>query len=182
MRNNHWKLLEQYPESVVQALVDIAQEKSSPCFISGGTVRDWLLGFPSKDLDVTVTSRSFDWAGELAQKLGGTFIPMDEEEDVARVVWQGVCIDFSSFREGAKTIEEDLLKRDFTINSMAVPFPAQVPGSWDDVEPPEIIDPARGQDDLHNKIIRSSSAAAFISDPLRILRAYRFMATFGLDI
>lgn len=182
MRNNPWKLLEQYPESVVQAIVDIAKGKSSPCFISGGTVRDWLLGFPSKDLDVTVTSRSFDWAGELAQKLCGTFIPMDEEEDVARVVWQGVCIDFSSFREGAKTIEEDLLKRDFTINSMAVPFPGQVQGSWDDVEPPEIIDPARGRDDLRNKIIRSSSAAAFISDPLRLLRAYRFMATFGFDI
>jgi len=107
---------------------------------------------------------------------------MDEEEDVARVVWQKSCVDFSGFREGTRTIGEDLLKRDFTINSMAVPYPAQIPTSWDACEPPEILDPAGGQQDLQDKIIRSTSAAVFVSDPLRLLRAYRFMATFGFAI
>jgi len=109
-------------------------------------------------------------------------VPMDEEEDVARVVWQEVCVDFSSFREGAKTIEEDLLKRDFTINNMAVLFPTQIPDTWDNIESPEILDPAGGQEDLQDKIIRSTSPAVFVSDPLRLLRAYRFMATFGFTI
>ena len=182
MKINAWKLLAQYPEPVVQALAELALKKASPCYISGGTVRDWFLGLQANDLDITVAESSFDWAGQLAGKLGGTFIPMDEEEDVARVVWQGACIDFSSFREGAKTLEEDLLKRDFTCNSLAVPFPQSLPGSWHEVEPPEIIDPAGGKDDLQNKIIRSTSKASFISDPLRILRAYRLMATFGFSI
>ncbi len=182
MRTNPCKLLEQYPGPVVQALAALMREKSSPCYIAGGTVRDWFMGRESNDLDVTVAQDSFGWAEELARKLGGTFVPMDEEEDVARVVWQEVCVDISSFREGAVNIEEDLLKRDFTINSMAVPFPAQVPASWDGIEPPDIHDPAGGQKDLQDKILRSTSAAVFVSDPLRLLRAFRFMAAFGFRI
>jgi poly(A) polymerase len=182
MKTNPWKLLEQYPEPIIQALATLSREKNSTCYITGGTIRDWILGLESKDLDMTVARDSFAWAGELAQELGGTFVPMDVEEDVARVVWKEVCIDFSSFREGAGTIEEDLLKRDFTINSMAVPFPMQIATSWDDGEAPVILDPAGGQKDLQEKIIRRSSAAVFISDPLRMLRAYRFMARFGFNI
>ena len=182
MKTNPWHLLEQYPKPIVQALATLTREKFPPCYIAGGTIRDWLIGLDSKDLDITVAHDSFAWAGELAQLLGGTFVPLDIGEDVARVVWQEVCVDFSSFREGAKTIEEDLLKRDFSINSMAVPFPTQVPDSWDGIEPPEILDPAGGQKDLQDKIIRSTSAAVFVSDPLRLLRAYRFMAKLGFRI
>jgi len=182
MKTNPWELLEQYPASLIQALVALAQEKSAPCYIAGGTVRDWLMGRESRDLDLTVACDSFVWARELALKLGGTFVPMDAEEDTARVVWRKVCVDFSSFREGARTIEDDLLKRDFTMNSMAVPVPVTVPAAWAAVDPPEIFDPAGGQRDLQDKIIRSTSAAVFISDPLRLLRAYRFMATFGFRI
>ena len=181
MEQNPWKLLEQYPEQLVQALAELIRERSSSCHIAGGTIRDWLIGLHSKDLDVTVPQDGFGWATALARKLGGTFVPMDEEEDVARVVWQEVCVDFSSFREGAQTIEEDLLKRDFTINSMAAPFPDQVFSSRDSVEG-FILDPAGGQKDLQNKIIRSTSSAVFVSDPLRLLRAFRFMATFGFTI
>jgi poly(A) polymerase len=182
MNSNPWKLLDQYPGPVVRALAAIIRDKSSPCYIAGGTVRDWLMGLDSKDLDVTVTSDSFSWAGDLAQELGGTFVPMDEDEDVARMVFQGVSVDFSSFREGTVNINDDLLKRDFTINSMAVPFPSQIPYSWDNCEAPEILDPAGGLKDLQEKIIRSTSPAVFISDPLRLLRAYRFMAKFGFSI
>jgi poly(A) polymerase len=182
MKTNPWKLLEQYPRPLVQALAAVAREKLSPCYIAGGTIRDWFLGLKSKDLDITVPCDSFDWAGKFSRKLGGTFVPMDVEEDVARVVWQEVCVDFSSFREGAKSIEEDLLKRDFTINNMAVPFPAGIPDSWDTLEAPGLIDPAGGQKDLHDRIIRSTSESVFVSDPLRLLRAYRFMAKFGFRI
>jgi len=182
MKTNPWKLLDQYPGPIVKALAALVRQKSAPCYIAGGTIRDWLMGLESKDLDITVAGDSFGWAGELAQELEGTFVPMDVEEDVARVVWQEVCVDFSSYREGAKTIEEDLLKRDFTINNMAVPFPTEIPDSWDSFETPEILDPAGGQKDLQDKIIRSTSAAVFVSDPLRLLRAYRFMARFGFRI
>lgn len=182
MENDPLKLLEQFPEQILQALADLIRERSSPCYIAGGTIRDWLIGVNAKDLDLTVPQDGFGWADALARKLGGTFVPMDEEEDVARVVWQKVCVDFSSFREGAQTIEEDLLKRDFTINSLAVSFPANGASSWDSAEGPEIIDPAGGHKDLKNKIIRSTSSSVFISDPLRLLRAFRFMVTFGFTI
>jgi len=182
MASNLLKLLDQYPGLIIRALAALIREKSSPCFIAGGTIRDWFMGLESKDLDVTVISDSFSWAEELAQEVGGTFVPMDEEEDVARVVWQGVIVDFSSFREGANSIEEDLLKRDFTINSMAVQFPSQIPYSWDSTDLPDILDPAGGQKDIHDKLIRSTSSAVFVSDPLRLLRAYRFMARFGFRI
>ncbi|MDX1775046.1 MAG: HD domain-containing protein [Desulfobulbales bacterium] len=182
MKTNPWKLLDQYPGPIIRALAALAREKCATCHITGGTIRDWLMGQESRDLDITVASDAFGWAGELVREFGGTFIPMDAEEDVARVMWQEICVDFSSFREGAQTIEEDLLKRDFTFNSMAVPFPMQVPSSWDNVEAPDIIDPAGGLGDLHAKIIRISSPAVFISDPLRMLRAYRFMARLGFRI
>ena len=104
---------------------------------------------------------------------------MDEEEDVARVVWQGISVDFSSFREGTATIEEDLLKRDFTINSMAVVFPIDPDDVRDDTARPRIFGRHRGMDDLQDKVIRCTSSAVFVSDPLRLLRAYRFTAVFG---
>jgi len=182
MKINSLKLLEQYPEQIVQSMVELIQEKSSSCYIAGGTIRDWLLGRNSKDLDITVPHDGFGWATVLAQKLGGKFIPLAEEDDTARVVWREVFIDFSSFREGAATIEEDLMKRDFTINSMAVPFPVKQVNSLDSDDISEILDPAGGQKDLQDKIIRSTSSSVFISDPLRLLRAFRFMATLGLSI
>jgi poly(A) polymerase len=182
MKMNPWKLLEQYPGLIVRTLAAITREKSSPCYIAGGTIRDWFMGSESRDLDITVASDSFRWATELAKEVGGRFVPLDAEEDVARVVWQEVCVDISAFREGAQTIEEDLKKRDFTINNMAVQFPSQIPDSWDNVAPPEILDPGGGEKDLQDKIIRSTSSAVFVSDPLRLLRAYRFMAKYGFSI
>jgi poly(A) polymerase len=182
MHENSWALLQKYPEELVQALADLMQEKSDFCYISGGTVRDWFMGRESRDLDLTVPADSFGWAKDLALKLAGTFVPMDEEEDVARVVWEGLCIDFSSYREGAATIDEDLLKRDFTMNSMAVIFPVEPEDIRDETARPRIFGQSRGMDDLQEKIIRCTTPAVFVSDPLRLLRAYRFMAVLGFDI
>jgi poly(A) polymerase len=182
MDQNSWTLLQKYPEELIQVLAEMMQEKSDFCYISGGTVRDWRMGRDSADLDLTVPQDGFGWARSLADKLGGTFVPMDEEEDVARVVWEGICIDFSSFREGTATIEEDLLKRDFTINSMAVVFPVDPHDVRDETARPRIFGRHRGMEDLQDKIIRCTSPTVFVSDPLRLLRAYRFMAVLGFDI
>ena len=183
LKQNPWKLLEQFPQTVLDALASLVRERSASCYISGGTIRDWFMDRHSKDLDITVEQDAFGWAAVLARRTkGSTFVPMDEDDDVARVVWMDVAIDFSSFREGAKSIEEDLLKRDFTLNSMAVPYPSHIAVNWTAVAPPEIIDPAQGQKDLAGGIIRCDAATVFVSDPLRLLRAYRFMATFGFTI
>jgi len=183
MGTNILQFMHQYPEEIIGGLEAIMQQRAAPCFIAGGTVRDWLMGVRSNDLDVTVDRDAFGWAVDFARNISGTFIPLDEEEDVARVVWQEFAIDFTSFREGAESIEQDLLKRDFTINSMAVPFPGRssVSGGAKD-ENPGILDPAGGRKDLENKIIRATSPSVFVSDPLRLLRAFRFMASFGYAI
>ena len=89
-------------------------------YLTGGTVRDILLARQPADIDVTVPGNARQWAGMLAELSGGTYVELGREEDAARVVWQGKVIDFSSFREGASSIEEELFKRDITVNSLAV--------------------------------------------------------------
>lgn len=148
-------------------------------FFAGGSVRDWLRGSTSHDLDITVSENAFGYAESLARLLGGAFVPLDEREGVARVVWHGFTVDFSGFREGADTIEADLCKRDFTINAMAVEFDSETGGLSSSIK---IIDPAGGMDDLQRGLIRAPSADVFRADPLRLLRAYRFMAVLGFKL
>ena len=93
MKLNPWKLLEQYPEQILEALAALVRERTDSCYITGGTVRDWLMNLSSRDLDITVPHDAFGWAAALARRVDGTFIPMDEDEDVARVVWHDVHID-----------------------------------------------------------------------------------------
>jgi len=183
MGTNILQFMHQYPEEIIGGLAAIMRQRAAPCFIAGGTVRDWLLGVRSNDLDITVARDAFGWAVDFARNINGTFIPLDKDEDVARVVWQDFAIDFTSFREGTETIEQDLLKRDFTINSMAVPFSGSSSGSGGaQDENSGILDPAGGRKDLENEIIRATSSSVFVSDPLRLLRAFRFMASLGYAI
>ena len=62
MHANPWKLLEQYPAKVVEALAALSRKRAAPCYITGGTVRDWFLGRTSRDLDITVAEDAFGWS------------------------------------------------------------------------------------------------------------------------
>lgn len=174
--------LHKYPRKLLRVLAETASERGEPFFITGGTVRDWLLAKESTDLDITVAADGFGWAHRLADRLGASFVGLSAEEDVARVVWQGITIDFSGFREGAETIDVDLAKRDFTINGLAVHIEPRN-GAEPDLKPcREVIDPTNGLEDLRTRVIRCTSSAVFNSDPLRLLRAYRFMAGLQFSI
>jgi poly(A) polymerase len=175
-------VLHNYPRQLLRALAETARELDGPFFIAGGTVRDCLLAKDSKDLDITVAAHGFDWAQRLARRLGASFVGLSAEEDVARVVWQEMAIDFSGFREGSPTIDIDLAMRDFTINGLAIEVEA-TGGREPGLRPQaSIIDPTNGLDDLQTGIIRCTSPAVFMSDPLRLLRAYRFMACLQFSI
>ena len=183
-----------------------------PLYLAGGALRAWLSGLPVKDLDFTLPAGAVDFARRLAEELSGelvgdpaagladdsrgVMVPLDREHDVARVVWQRRELDFSSFREGAETIEEDLSLRDFTINAMAVllnPLELTQGGGaagrgvgWE-AEPPEglaekLLDPTGGYADLRGRVIRVTSQLSFQADPLRLLRAHRFQATLGFSL
>ena len=171
--------LQEYPRQLVDALARQGRHSRTKLYVTGGAIRDWIVGRASQDLDVTVPEGAFECARFLARELGGTFVPLDQEEDVARLVWKGWTIDFSAFREGAITIEEDLGKRDFTINALAVSIDVERGG----LTPPyQIIDPTGGVHDLQQGIVRATCDSIFASDPLRLLRAYRFMATLGFSL
>ena len=113
---------------------------------------------------------------------GGTFVPLGREEDAARMVWRGRDHDFSSFREGAVTIEQELLKRDLTVNSMALSLEALLNGGDQADAFTEVIDPAGGLQDQADGLIRVTSESAFAGDPLRLLRVYRFAAVLGFAV
>ena len=170
--------LQTYPEELRRVLGRVARSSGQPMYVAGGPVRDWLLGVAARDLDFTVPMGAVACAREVGGLLGGTFVLLDEGEDVARVVWQGLTLDFSGFRNHTTTIEEDLGQRDFTINAMAV---AVAPGTGALAER-TVIDPCGGAADLAQKRIRVPAVANLLADPLRLLRAYRFAAALGFAI
>lgn len=170
--------LQTYPEELRRVLARVAQRTGQLMYVAGGPVRDWLLGVAAKDLDFTVPMGAVACAREVSALLGGAFVLLDEGEDVARVVWQGLTLDFSGFRNHTTTIEDDLGQRDFTINAMAVPL-ALESGSLASLT---VIDPFGGATDLAEKRIRTLAVANLLADPLRLLRAYRFAATLGFVI
>ena len=170
--------LQTYPEELRLALGRVAQGSGQPMYVAGGPVRDWLLGVAAKDLDFTMPTDAVACAREVGALLGGTFVLLDAGEDVARVVWQGLTLDFSGFRNHSTTIEDDLGQRDFTINAMAVPL-APVTGALAALT---VIDPCDGAADLAKKCIRTPALANLLADPLRLLRAYRFAAALDFAI
>lgn len=172
-----------FPDGLLEKLAAVHAELPGDLYMTGGTVRDLLLGRQPADIDLTVVHRARLWADRLAHCCGGTYVELGREEDAARVVWQGVDVDFSSFREGASSIEEELHKRDITVNSMALP----VHGLLHDPncrnhETLPVIDPAGGIRDLDQQLVRNTSRNSFYSDPLRMLRVFRFAAVLGFSI
>jgi poly(A) polymerase len=179
MANLERDFLQDYPDTLRRGLAEVASSSGVEIFVAGGVVRDFLLGRASLDLDLTVSSRALACAAEFARLTGGTFVPLDADEDVARVVWQGYSIDFAVLRKGYQDIVSDLKDRDFTINALAVAFD-RVGAS---LKPPySIIDPLDGMNDIAGKCIRATNDRVFADDPLRLLRAYRFMATLNFMI
>jgi tRNA nucleotidyltransferase (CCA-adding enzyme) len=143
----------------------------------GGAVRDRLLGLPVQDHDWVVVGSTPDEMVQRGFKPVGADFPVflhpDTHEEYAlarteRKVAQGYK-GFSVYAEPGVTLEQDLLRRDFTINAIA-----------EDADG-NLIDPYGGQQDLKAGVLRHVSDA-FAEDPVRILRAARFVARFGFSI
>lgn len=165
--------LSHYPESVLQTLNDCARSLELDIYLVGGALRDLLINVVSADLDFAVNHGAADFMIEVRRRLGkGSVVILgDEENDTARLVLDDLSLDVAGYRKGARTIEDDLVKRDFTINSLAMRL--------DDLLHPEreveIVDPLGGFNDLRLRVVRACPGC-FEDDPLRLLRAYRFGA------
>lgn len=151
-----------------------------PTYLVGGAVRDLLLGRGRADVDLVVIGD----VSELAGRLGASVIAEHERFATAKVELDGHEIDIASARsetypspgalpsvEPAAAIEEDLGRRDFTINAMAIELSAD----------PELIDPHGGQRDLTEGAIRVLHDRSFLDDPTRALRAARYASRFGFE-
>jgi poly(A) polymerase len=143
-------------------------------YLVGGAVRDLLTSRISPDLDFALPSNGISLARKVANALDAAFLPLDDERDTGRVIVideNGVhtFLDFATYR--GSTLEEDLRGRDFTINAIAF-----------NLHDGTIIDPLEGGNDLRAKLIRACSPTSLSDDPVRILRAIRQAAAFGLHI
>lgn len=146
-------------------------------YLVGGAVRDCLLGLPVKDRDFVVVSGN----PETMLGLGFTQVGKDfpvflhpytrDEYALARQERSvGVGYRDFEFETRGVTLQEDLSRRDLTVNAMAMPLG----GNFED----SLIDPFGGFPDLKNKVLRHVSDA-FKEDPVRVLRVARFMARYG---
>jgi poly(A) polymerase len=140
----------------------------SRSWIVGGALRDELLGREVTDIDIAVEGDPEAAARELSARLRGPVFRLSEAFGAWRVVdrREGRVYDFAPLQ--GETIEEDLAKRDFSVNAMARPR-----------EGGELIDPLGGRADLEARTLRVLGPAAYENDPLRPLRLARFAAELG---
>ena len=143
-------------------------------YLVGGYVRDQLLGLKTKDRDWVVVGATEEEMLQQNYRQVGKGFPVflhpetNEEYALARTE-RKTRPGYTGFRFHAAsdvTLEEDLIRRDLTINAMAL------------AEDGSLIDPYNGQADINNKLLRHVSDA-FIEDPVRILRVARFAARFA---
>lgn len=153
-------------------------------YLAGGCVRDALLGCAPKDFDVEVYGVSYEQLVAGLGRWGKTDLVGRSFGVVKLFLKDGVEYDFTLARRDSKTaaghrgftiefdpdlsLEEATARRDFTINSLLY-----------DPREERVIDLHRGQDDLRQKILRHTSAA-FVEDPLRVLRGFQFAGRFNL--
>jgi len=171
------------PPWLQDALAALQRELGGEVYLAGGVVRDLLLGTVPADIDLTVPCGAQIWAAKLATLSGGAYVPLGRDEDAARVVSRNTIVDISSFREGALTVADELTRRDLTVNALALRIDPLLADrdSAASVRVP-ILDPTGGRTDLARGRIRAASPASFTSDPLRLLRVFRFAASLDFSI
>jgi poly(A) polymerase len=153
-------------------------EEGITAYLVGGFVRDTLIGRNTDDIDIAVAADSLATASTMATALGGKYVPLDEENGVGRVVLQDTKwhVDFTTLQGD---IGQDMARRDFTIDAMALELNQ---GKATGLDIRNLIDPFHGRDDLRWGIIRAVGPSVFASDAVRLLRAVRLAAELGFSI
>jgi tRNA nucleotidyltransferase (CCA-adding enzyme) len=163
----------------------IAAELDTPVYLVGGAVRDLLATGDLHDLDLVVEGDGIELARQLAERLDGE-LTVHSRFLTAEVVSNDLTADIVTARRETYpdpaalpvvypgNLDDDLARRDFTINSMAYPLAPADAG--------ELIDPFDGRQDLERKILRVLHERSFFDDPTRILRAVRLGARLGLSM
>lgn len=174
------KIKEQLPPEMVDFMRragEIASGKGQNLYLVGGVVRDLLLGRNNLDLDLVLEGDAISLAEQMAGITGGR-LTAHKHFGTATIKWDGGSADLTTARSESYSrpgalpavrpdfIENDLFRRDFTINAMAV---ALSPGDYG-----RLIDPYRGRDDLERGLLRILHRRSFIDDSTRIWRGLRY--------
>ena len=170
---------------IARRLAHACAELGCRSYIVGGTVRDTILGLPAADLDVSVVSPPDDFPRRVAEKLDARVV-MVSQFGTAKLEFEESTLDLVMARSeryrspGALpdvtsgSLDDDLARRDFTINSMAASLDA---ASWG-----QLFDPHGGQRDLESGLVRILHAKSFQDDATRIVRAARYASRFGFKL
>lgn len=182
-------LAERIDSTLFHTVGDTADSLDRPCYVVGGYVRDIFLHRHSKDIDFVTVGSGIEVAEAVARKLGkATRCNVFKNFGTAQVKHRGIELEFVGARRESYThdsrkpivedgtLDDDLARRDFTINAMAISVNSASFG--------ELIDPYDGIGDLDRQIIRTplDPDITFSDDPLRMMRAIRFATQLGFTI
>ena len=172
----------------LKAATDLAEKMDLSVYLVGGFVRDLLLKRVSEDIDVLIVGDGNLYAKELAKQLGVEKVVTYKTFGTAHFEYENLDFEFVAARKESYqrdsrkpkvikgTFKDDINRRDFTINTLAVSINKKDFG--------ELIDTYDAIDDIQNKIIKTpiDPLKTFDDDPLRILRAYRFASQLNFTI
>ena len=180
--------LEQYlPQQLEQLIRDIGTQAlalGQSLYLVGGVVRDLLLACPSFDIDLVVEGDAVTLAQQVTEISSAKAI-LHRRFGTAKLSQGDFVIDLASARKetyakaGALptvapgTIKDDIFRRDFSINAMAISL---APSNYG-----ELIDPCKGKEDLEHRLIRILHPRSFTDDATRILRAIRYEQRLGFE-
>lgn len=172
--------------AVLLRVQELARAQDSNVYLTGGAVRDLVSGMPLRDLDFTVEGNPARMVREL-EKGGARTVVEDERLRHYELIFAGdvdgsisAARDEVYARPGAKpeirwsTVMEDLRRRDFSINAVAISLNPASRGL--------LLDPTNGLADLERREVRALSIHAFTNQPIRLLRALRFSARMGFKM
>ncbi len=181
------KLQEALPEFMLQALqkaMDLAAQRQEKLYLVGGVVRDLFMGNrEGKDIDLVLEGDSLSFANELLHKLPGQIAPHSQFATATITFSDGWHIDIASTRQEyyqepaafpiveAGSIRQDLIRRDFTINAMAISLNKDDKGL--------LLDFFGGRMDITARQLKVLHNMSFIEDPTRLLRGMRFACRYG---
>src|SRR5271166_5558800 len=166
----------------VNLIQDLARHAGLNLYLTGGTIRDLITGFPIRDIDLSIQGNPLKLQKEL-EKVGISVQGVDEELRALHLLMPGnIRAELNQTRSEVydkpgkppvvtpATINEDLRRRDFTVNAMALSLNEGSRGL--------LLDPFNGVADIETKVIRILHNYSFLEDPSRLIRATRFAARF----
>jgi tRNA nucleotidyltransferase (CCA-adding enzyme) len=180
------EMVEPHKLNLLWQAAEEAEQLSYTLYIVGGFVRDLLLGRPNQDTDLVVEGDAIALARSLARDLGGRVRSHERFGTAKWILSDGDELDFVTARTEFYTqatalpqvepssIKQDLHRRDFTINTLAIRLDHDHYG--------ELLDFYGGEQDLRNGVVRVLHSLSFVEDPTRILRAVRLEQRLGFQI